>query len=157
MLAAAPWGLLFAGRCQRYLGAGGDPGVGHPVEWSQCHLSSLPPQRGGREQFYGPHSMAVLLLNFMWAMLRVLRPAVSASLCWPPASGLLGLVSHLSFSLCSLTWPSAEKRWRTSAAEAPNPNPCCLCLCWMTLRLLLEMHEKPFLWLTGSVCGHARI
>lgn len=157
MLAAAPWGLLFAGRCQQYLGAGSDPGVGHPAEQSQCHLSSLPSQQGSREQFYGPHSMAVLLLNFMWAVLPVLWPAVSASLCWPPVSGLLGPVSHLSFSLSSLVWPLAEKRWRTSAAEAPNPIPCCLYLGRMTLRLLLEMHEKPFLWFTGSVCGRARI
>lgn len=83
-------------------GAGSVPEAWHPAEWSQCHSSSWPSQRGSREQFYGPHSVAVSLLNFMWAALGVLRPAALASLHWPPASGLLGLVSHLSFSLCSL-------------------------------------------------------
>lgn len=84
-------------------GAGGVPEAGHPAERSQCHSSSSsPPRRGSREQFYGSHSTAVSLLDFMGAALGVLRPAVSASLRWPPASGLLGPVSHLSFSLCSL-------------------------------------------------------
>lgn len=72
-----------------------------------------------------------------------------------PASDPLRHVTYLSFS--SLLWPLAEKRWRTFAAEAPNPIPCCLYPRWMTLWLLLEMHEKLFLWLIGSVPGNTWI